>query len=108
MNQEPLSVLLVEDNVADRVLVREMVHQARSVMIKLMECERLSDAKHVLATHITDCILLDLSLPDASGLEAVGEIVSVRRRMCRSSCSRATTTRRRRSRPSRAAPKTTC
>jgi diguanylate cyclase len=73
----PFSVLLVEDNAADRRLVREMILQNRSAMIELTECTRLDEAKSVLAAHITDCILLDLSLPDASGLQAVTEIVSV-------------------------------
>ena len=77
MSQQPFSVLLVEDNAADRRLVREMIRQTRSPMIELTECERLADAKTALAAHLTDCILLDLSLPDAVGLQAVTEIVSI-------------------------------
>ena len=76
MSEQPLSVLLVEDNEADRRLVREMIRQTHTTLIELTECGRLADAKAVLDAHITDCILLDLSLPDASGLQAVVEIVS--------------------------------
>jgi two-component system sensor histidine kinase UhpB len=69
-----LSLLLIEDNHADRRLVREMVADAGLTSVVITECERLAQAQHLLAEQSTDCVLLDLNLPDATGIEAVGRI----------------------------------
>ena len=64
----PLRVLLVEDNMADADFIREVFsdrpHQMHHVM-------RIADALACVAAQETDLILLDLSLPDASGLEGL-------------------------------------
>lgn len=70
--REP-SVLLVEDDPGDALLVEELV--ADSVLkMRLRWVRSMADARAVLAGETPDCVLLDLHLPDAQGLEAVSQI----------------------------------
>jgi diguanylate cyclase (GGDEF)-like protein len=62
-------VLLVEDNPGDARLVQELLSETGS-QFKLSHVATLTDARHQLMTEGADCVLLDLSLPDASRLEA--------------------------------------
>jgi diguanylate cyclase (GGDEF)-like protein/PAS domain S-box-containing protein len=66
-----LSLVLVEDNPADARLVEEMVLADRMDRFELTCLGRLSEARSHLASDGADCVLLDLSLPDAVGLECV-------------------------------------
>ena len=62
-------VLLVEDNPGDARLVQELLSETGS-QFELAHVATLTDARHQLMTEGADCVLLDLSLPDASRLEA--------------------------------------
>lgn len=76
MSDRPLTILLVEDNPADRRLVRETVAETAAGggrKVEIRDCERLSEALEMLREP-PDCVLLDLSLPDASGVQAVDEV----------------------------------
>ncbi|MEU6384212.1 fused response regulator/phosphatase [Streptomyces bauhiniae] len=64
------SVLLVEDDPGDALLVEELVADS-ALKMRLRWVRSMSEAAGVLATERPDCVLLDLHLPDASGLEAV-------------------------------------
>jgi PAS domain S-box-containing protein len=61
---QPLRVLLVEDNPADRVLV-ERATRAAVPRIELDCADRLSHGLERLGTESYDAVLLDLSLPDS-------------------------------------------
>ncbi|MFD4728478.1 PP2C family protein-serine/threonine phosphatase [Streptomyces seoulensis] len=67
------SVLLVEDDPGDALLVEELVADS-ALKMRLRWVRSMSEATGVLATERPDCVLLDLHLPDASGLEAVSLI----------------------------------
>jgi len=71
MNDKPMKVLLVEDNAGDVRLIREALTEANAKQFKLVHVERLADALKRLAKEKWDVVLLDLSLPDAHGLETV-------------------------------------
>lgn len=73
---EPLSVLIVEDNPADADLVREYLRSAdgSAFGVEIDHVERLRDALVRLGRGAVDVVLLDLSLPDASGLEALRQV----------------------------------
>jgi len=65
-------VLLVEDHPADRRLVAEYLSELPET--RLDETDRLESALDLVASHDYDCVVLDLSLPDADGLEGVEQL----------------------------------
>ncbi|HWV59005.1 MAG TPA: ATP-binding protein [Longimicrobiales bacterium] len=67
----PIRILLVEDNPGDTRLIAELLREVRSPQTVLECVERLEAAKRRLAGGGVDCVLLDLSLPDAHGLDTV-------------------------------------
>ena len=72
-----LRVLLVEDEPANRALVRATVgHAGRDAdaEITLHEATSLAEARTQLAVHAVDIVLLDVRLPDGSGLDLVPEL----------------------------------
>ena len=70
-NRSIKSVLLVEDNLGDARLIREMFNEQGQRNVSLTHVECMKDAEKHLAEHAVDMILLDLGLPDTQGLEAV-------------------------------------
>ena len=96
-----MRVLLVEDDVGDAVLTRELLFDA-GLDMSLGRTMTLGEAEEG-AAEAADCVLLDLGLPDVGDLDAVAR-VREQRRARRSSSSRASTTPpggRARSRPAR-------
>jgi serine phosphatase RsbU (regulator of sigma subunit) len=65
-----LSLLLVEDDRADALLVEELIADA-AADIGFIWAQSLSDAERTLADARPDCVLLDLNLPDANGIDAL-------------------------------------
>ena len=70
----PLSVLLVEDDRADAVLVKELIADAGADNIQVVWAHSMADAEAELARARPDCVLLDLNLPDANGIAALDRI----------------------------------
>jgi diguanylate cyclase (GGDEF)-like protein/PAS domain S-box-containing protein len=64
-------LLLVEDNLGDAQLLREMFHESGSYNTEVLHVESLAEAESRLADRSVDIILLDLGLPDAQGVPAV-------------------------------------
>ncbi len=65
---------MVEDNRGDARLVGHMLAQPGPSRFEITHVENIGDALVRLATERFDAILLDLSLPDAHGLEGLGPI----------------------------------
>lgn len=70
---ERFRILLVEDDDGDALLVEELLHDT-DMPHALTRCRTAADARRALAAHPVDCVLLDLHLPDASGVETVQAI----------------------------------
>ena len=68
-----MRVLLVEDNDDDALLIRETLSETA---LEIERAERLSTALERLATGGLDAVLLDLSLPDAHGLDTIDRVLS--------------------------------
>jgi two-component system, cell cycle sensor histidine kinase and response regulator CckA len=71
MNLDGIRVLLVEDNPGDARLFQELVRDAGAGLWKLVQVSRLSAALDRLRVEPFDVMLLDLSLPDADGLDTL-------------------------------------
>jgi CheY-like chemotaxis protein len=67
-------ILLVEDELANRALVRAILARAGSEAFVLDEAISLAEARQSLSAGAPDVILLDVRLPDGSGLDLVPEI----------------------------------
>ncbi len=74
MPEFSVHLLLVEDNPGDADLVREMLDSSSDVRFDLQHAERLSSGLALLAGGGYDVILLDLGLPDSSGLDTFYEL----------------------------------
>ncbi|MBI4662823.1 MAG: response regulator [Verrucomicrobia bacterium] len=71
MVNQPVKVLLVEDNPGDARLLREILEEAPRSAFELAQAESLGAALRELEPGRFGLVLLDLSLPDARGLETV-------------------------------------
>lgn len=70
----PIQVLLVEDDAGDALLVEE--HFSRtSMLVAIHRAASLAEAIEAQQIRI-DCVLLDLALPDARGLEALTAVLA--------------------------------
>ncbi|MGR6914625.1 PP2C family protein-serine/threonine phosphatase [[Actinomadura] parvosata] len=72
---ETLTLLLIEDDDGDAFLVEELLKQAVAPP-KIHRARSLREARAKLTSQI-QCVLVDLSLPDASRLEALDEVLAV-------------------------------
>ncbi len=69
---ETIRILLVEDNMGDALLLRETRRDAGEPgWFELTHVTRLEEGLVKLTTSLFDVVLLDLSLPDAHGLETL-------------------------------------
>ncbi|MFJ5262090.1 PP2C family protein-serine/threonine phosphatase [Streptomyces sp. NPDC088387] len=70
---EQYDVLLVEDDDGDALLVEELLDET-DLPHTLTRCRTAAEARRALAAGSVACVLLDLHLPDASGVETVQAI----------------------------------
>ncbi|MEW1585441.1 fused response regulator/phosphatase [Micromonospora vinacea] len=71
---ERLRVLLVEDDEGDAFLVGELLAETNS-MIDLLVATSLREARRRIGE--VDCVLLDLGLPDAQGLDGLRQVLEM-------------------------------
>lgn len=64
-------ILLVEDDASDAHLLRQSLKNARNFVSDVVWVKSLAEALHSLHEQLPDVMLLDLTLPDSSGLETV-------------------------------------
>jgi serine phosphatase RsbU (regulator of sigma subunit) len=72
-DRQTLSLLLVEDDRADAILVEELIAEAVDD-IRVVWAQSMAHAERELAAGRPDCVLLDLNLPDATGMDALDRI----------------------------------
>ena len=71
MEANPQSLLVVEDSPEYGLLVVEMLQATFGREVKVERTHLASDGAFRLRRGLVDCVLLDLGLPDADGLEAL-------------------------------------
>ena len=70
-----LRVLLVEDDEGDAFLVRELLAEAQARRSTWWSPTSLAQARHGCGS--VDCVLLDLGLPDAQGLDGLRQVLAM-------------------------------
>ncbi|MBM3860871.1 MAG: fused response regulator/phosphatase [Verrucomicrobia bacterium] len=71
MNGQPIRLLLIEDNPGDARLLSEMLRDAQAIRFELMWADHLANGLERLRAGGVDVVLVDLSLPDASGMDTI-------------------------------------
>lgn len=71
MEPKIIKVLLIEDDLGDVFLIKEIMFSVKGVFIELVHAERLSDGLAYLDRQDIDAVLLDLGLPDSQGMDTV-------------------------------------
>ncbi len=73
-NDKPIAVLLIEDNPGDVRLIREMLREAGAAQFELACADQLSTGLNHLAAGEVDAVLLDLGLPDSTGIDTFTKV----------------------------------
>lgn len=76
MGTEKIKVLLIEDNLGDARLISEMITEVAGSKIQIDHSFRLSTGLERLSRCQFDAILLDLALPDSTGLDTLRKVHS--------------------------------
>ncbi|MFI0238625.1 PP2C family protein-serine/threonine phosphatase [Streptomyces sp. NPDC016845] len=76
VSEQHVRIILVEDDDGDALLVEELLIDT-GLRYTLVRCTSLAAVRTEPAVHSADCILLDLHLPDASGIGAVASVQEI-------------------------------
>jgi diguanylate cyclase (GGDEF)-like protein len=77
MNNQPINIMLVEDNPGDARLIGELLKDVRGGRYQLDHVGRLSEGTEHIKRGTVDVILLDLGLPDCSGLDSLTTVKGI-------------------------------
>ena len=77
--QDGRTILLRRGRAANRALVAAILSRAdgRLGQVEMVEADTMQSARDVLASRVVDLVLLDVRLPDGSGLDLVDEIAAL-------------------------------
>lgn len=74
MNEDPIKVLLVEDEQGQAYLIQHMLSEIRAPKFQVTWIDELQLGLDLLAKSSIDVVLLDLSLPDSFGLKTFSRL----------------------------------
>jgi DNA-binding response OmpR family regulator len=74
ISDNPVRLLLVEDNPADAFMLRAALEDFSAGQYQVVVVERLGEVAAATQYQKFDVILLDLHLPDSHGLETIGRV----------------------------------
>jgi two-component system, cell cycle response regulator len=82
MYPEKRTILIIEDNPADKRLIKEVLAETNVGSFELEYAKSLSKGLKKISEKTFDIVLLDLSLPDSTGLETITSISVSFRQAC--------------------------
>lgn len=74
MTNRPMRILMIEDNPGDARLLREYLAEAGTDRFVIFQADRLAGGLVYLSQPGIDVVLLDLTLPDSSGVETLNRV----------------------------------
>lgn len=74
---KPYSILVVEDNAGDFFLLEQYLRMSTVPVGKIMQAETMEAARALIKEQQFDIALLDLTLPDSTGLDSVNSLISL-------------------------------
>ncbi|MBM3709163.1 MAG: HD domain-containing protein [Actinobacteria bacterium] len=74
MNGKKLTILIIEDNPADARLIREYLAEVEVEEYDFRYASNLSEGLKIISEDGCDLILLDLDLPDSTGLDSISKL----------------------------------
>ena len=75
--KKELNILLVEDNEGDERLIRELLGEQKLIRFNIEKASSLKESEGKISKNKFDVILLDLGLPDSSGLETLIKLITL-------------------------------
>lgn len=66
---QKINLLLVDDNPADLFLIKDYLSDSDALDLNILEANSVREAKKILSNELIDLVLLDMFLPDSSGIE---------------------------------------
>lgn len=76
MKAKDMRILIVDDSPEDRVYVIRLLRRMAAVQWSIEEAETCAEALTRIRDQVFDCVLLDHSLPDGTGLEVLKKMAS--------------------------------
>jgi len=74
MDSQPIRILLVEDDSGDEAYIRDVLSEGKDQEIRIETADRVVTALNRMEQGGVDVVLLDLSLPDSTGLATFQKI----------------------------------
>jgi len=74
---QKINILVVEDIPADILLIKEYLNESSKQVFDVFEAETLRSALKLINHYDFDAVLLDLNLPDSTGLDTMRKIVNI-------------------------------
>src|ERR1051325_2752267 len=72
--EDQLSILLVEDNLVDALMMKHLLEHSRTPKYEVVHVEDMARAVQMIPTRRFDCVILDLMLPDSQGVQSVQKL----------------------------------
>jgi signal transduction histidine kinase len=71
---QKLSIVIIDDNPDDRILIRHYLMQSIDFRCTILEADSATSGLHLCQEVKPDCVILDMSLPDLDGLAVLQQL----------------------------------